>query len=54
MKCKTGVTLNPEMRRRVTELLGETSYKLLAAPNRALTGNNGRNNNGNRWPKRNG
>jgi len=51
MKCKTGVTLNPELRRRVTELLGETSYKLLAAPNRALTGNNNRNN-ANRWQKR--
>ena len=53
MKCKTGVTINPELRRRVTELLGEENYRLIAAPQKLLSGNNGNNRNG-KWKKRNG
>ncbi|MCL2622397.1 MAG: DNA polymerase III subunit alpha [Planctomycetaceae bacterium] len=41
LKCKTGVTINPELRRRVTELLGEENYRLIAAPQKMLSGNAG-------------
>jgi len=52
MKCKTGVTLNAELRRRVTDLLGESSYKLLAAPKRAFNGAGGNKfRNGGGWKK---
>ncbi|MCL2347268.1 MAG: DNA polymerase III subunit alpha [Planctomycetaceae bacterium] len=40
MKCKTNVTVNPELRRRVTELLGDEHYHLLAAPQRMLNAGN--------------
>ncbi|MDR1384675.1 MAG: DNA polymerase III subunit alpha [Planctomycetaceae bacterium] len=55
MKCKSGITLNAELRRRVTELLGESSYKLIAAPKRAFHNNNGNKSyrtNGSNWQKR--
>jgi DNA polymerase-3 subunit alpha len=54
MKCKTGVTLNPEMRRRVTELLGEENYRLIAAPQRIMSGNSGTPHNGGKWQKHSG
>ncbi|MDR1491318.1 MAG: DNA polymerase III subunit alpha [Planctomycetaceae bacterium] len=54
MKCKTGVALNAELRRRVTELLGASSYKLIAAPKRAFHSNNGQKNyrNNGAWKKK--
>jgi len=53
MKCKTGVTINPELRRRVTELLGEENYRLIAAPQKLMGGNSGNNRSGSKWQKRN-
>jgi len=51
LKCKMRVAVNNEMRRRVTELFGEESYRLIAAPQKALSGNNGNGNNRRQWKK---
>jgi DNA polymerase-3 subunit alpha len=43
MKCpKIRIDINPELRRRVTELLGEKSFQLLPAPRKRMLSGNGR------------